>query len=222
MGDIWSESVGDGPTVVLTHGWGASADTWEHQVAALSATHRVVRWDLLGHGRSAAPDDPAAYTREAALDHLATLVGAGPATLVGHSLGGQLSLAFAARHPDRVAGLGLLATGPGYRDAAGMAQWNTGVERLAQRREERGERGLAHAIRGFVAQHDSLLMEAAPTVACPAVVIVGAADTQFLAAADWFERKLPNVVEKVVVDGAGHDVHRERPDLVNAAIGRLP
>jgi pimeloyl-ACP methyl ester carboxylesterase len=52
-------------------------------------------------------------------------------------------------------------------------------------------------------------------------VVVGRDDTQFLAAADWFERKLPNVVGKVVVDGAGHDVHRDAPDVVNAALGVL-
>jgi pimeloyl-ACP methyl ester carboxylesterase len=186
---IHAEIVGTGPTVVLTHGWGATSATWEHQVAALRETHRVVTWDLLGHGRSDAPDDPTAYTRDVALAQLDELIGDdGPATLIGHSLGGQLSLAFAARHPDRVTALGLVATGPGYRDADGMATWNRGVEKLATRREEQGQLGHAHAIRGFVAQHDSLLMDSAPTIMCPTVVVVGREDTQFLAAADWFER----------------------------------
>jgi pimeloyl-ACP methyl ester carboxylesterase len=63
-------------------------------------------------------------------------------------------------------------------------------------------------------------MDAAATVTCPTVVLVGREDTQFLAAADWFERKLPNVVAKVVVEGAGHDVHRQQPDAVNRALRR--
>jgi pimeloyl-ACP methyl ester carboxylesterase len=60
-------------------------------------------------------------------------------------------------------------------------------------------------------------MDAVPTIAAPAVVIVGAKDTQFLAAADWFEQKLPDAT-KVVVADAGHAVHRHQPGAVNAAL----
>lgn len=214
MPEIWSESTGEGPLVVLTHGWGDTSATWDAQVPVLAERARVVTWDLLGHGRSDDPDDPSAYSRDVALGHLEALVGDERAVLVGHSFGGQLSIAFALRHPDRVAGLGLLSTGPGYRDDVGRTEWNRGVEAQAAKREANGERALAHSIRGFVRQHDSALMDGVPSITAPVLVLVGAGDRQFLAAADWFERKLPHAT-KVIVGDAGHAAHRHQPAEVN-------
>lgn len=234
---LWSRVDGeDGVTVVLTHGWGATAHMWEPQVAALAPHVRVVTWDLRGHGRSESPDDPSAYSHDIALDDLDALVG-DRAILVGHSLGGQLSLSFALRHPDRVLGLGLLSTGPGYRDPAGRDAWNATIERQARALEKRGMDALpagpemhgdlhtspvalAHAIRGFVKQHDSEIMDGTPSITVPTLVLVGAKDRGFLAAADWFEKRLSNAW-KVVVPDAGHGVNRHQPDAVNAALVEL-
>lgn len=202
---------------MLSHGWGDTSATWDAIVPALAARARVVTWDLLGHGGSDAPDDPAAYSRDRALTDLEALTGDERVVLIGHSFGGQLSLAFALRHPDRVAGLGLVATGPGYRDPAGRDQWNRGVEQRARQCEEDGDRALAHAIRGFVSQHDSSIMDGVTSIAAPAVVVVGAKDRQFLAAADWFERKLPHAA-KVVVPDAGHAVQVHQPAAVIDAL----
>ena len=218
MHGIWSDVTGDeGLLVVCSHGWGDSGATWEHQVPVLSQRARVVTWDLLGHGRSDGPDDPSAYSRDIALAHLESLVGDERAVLIGHSFGGQLSLAFALARPEQVLALGLVGTGPGYRDPAGRAKWNEGVEKRAQKLEAAGERAQAHSIRGFVTQHDSAVMDAVPTITAPSVVIVGAKDEQFLAAADWFEQKLPDAT-KLVVPDAGHAVHRHQPDPVNEAL----
>jgi pimeloyl-ACP methyl ester carboxylesterase len=234
---VWSRVDGDGEvTVVLTHGWGATGHMWEPQVAALAPHVRVVTWDLRGHGRSESPDDASAYSHDVALDDLDALVGE-RAILVGHSLGGQLSLSFALRNPDRVLGLGLLSTGPGYRDPDGREQWNGTIERQARALEKRGMEALpagpemhgdlhtspgalAHAIRGFVKQHDSEIMDGAPSITVPTLVLVGAKDRGFLAAADWFERKLPNAW-KVIVPDAGHGVNRHQPEAVNAAVLEL-
>jgi len=243
---VWYEVDGDGPpTVVLTHGWGATAHMWEPQVAALRDRARVVTWDLRGHGRSPSPDDASAYSHDIALDDLDALVGE-RAILVGHSLGGQLSLSFALRHPDRVAGLGLLSTGPGYRDPAGREEWNGTIERQARALEKRGmealpagtdmhgdlhtshdpaqgaarARALAHAIRGFVKQHDSEIMDGAPSITVPTLVLVGAKDRGFLNATAWFERKLPGAWAVTVPD-AGHGVNRHQPAAVNAALHDL-
>lgn len=231
---IWSEARGSGLTVVLTHGWGATAHMWEPQVDALAARARVVTWDLRGHGRSPSPENRDAYSVDIALDDLAALVGDGPAVLVGHSLGGQLSIGFTLRHPDRVVGLGLLSTGPGYRDDAARAEWNDGVEGRARLLEKRGMEALpageelhgnlhtssvalAQAIRGFVTQHDASIMDGLPSITVPTLVLVGAKDRGYLNAANYFEAKLPDAT-KLVVPDAGHAVNRHQPAAVNAAL----
>lgn len=90
------------PVVVLSNSLGSTLDMWEPQLATLSG-HRVVRYDLRGHGRSPVPDGP---SRLADLgDDLTVLLDrleVERATLVGVSLGGMVSLWMAAHHPDRV------------------------------------------------------------------------------------------------------------------------
>jgi pimeloyl-ACP methyl ester carboxylesterase len=60
-------------------------------------------------------------------------------------------------------------------------------------------------------------MDGAPSITAPALVLVGAKDRGFLAAADWFERRLPNAW-KVIVPDAGHGVNRHQPEAVNDAL----
>ncbi|MEZ5235555.1 MAG: alpha/beta fold hydrolase [Acidimicrobiales bacterium] len=96
------ERHGRGPLVLCTHGGADTGDTWREQVGFLAGLGRTaVSWDLRGHGRSAAPLDPAYYSRELAVADIGALVDSapGPAVLMGHSLGGYLSLAFACATP---------------------------------------------------------------------------------------------------------------------------
>ncbi len=103
----------DGAPVVLVHGWCCSLYTFRHNVAALAESgHRVVAFDLKGHGLSDKPREPAAYTRDAMVAHLAEVLDAlavGPASLVGHSMGAAIALTLALREPARVRRLALLA-----------------------------------------------------------------------------------------------------------------
>ena len=99
---------GDGPAVVLVHGFGLDMRMWEPQVAHLAARHRVIRYDCRGFG-SSGPFDPAvAYTHAgdllALLDHL----GIGRAVLAGLSFGGQVVLQTALAAPQRARGLVLM------------------------------------------------------------------------------------------------------------------
>jgi pimeloyl-ACP methyl ester carboxylesterase len=82
-----------GEPVLLLHGWGSSARNMQAVAEALSASHRVYNLDLPGHGHSPAPPEPMGVPEHAALVArlLEEQVG-GPATLLGHSNGGRISL----------------------------------------------------------------------------------------------------------------------------------
>jgi 2-hydroxy-6-oxonona-2,4-dienedioate hydrolase len=103
---------GDGPqTVVFLHGIGGHLETFCLNIAAHAERHRVVAFDLLGHGYTAKPDG--IYEIERYVDHtlrFLDLMGIEKATLAGTSLGGWVSARIAARHPDRVSRLSLISS----------------------------------------------------------------------------------------------------------------
>src|SRR5256885_9534267 len=67
---------GDGPTVLLSHGYSATSKMWNGQVGPLSERYRVITWDMRGHGQSEAGDDLAAYTEAATVEDMAALLDA--------------------------------------------------------------------------------------------------------------------------------------------------
>nr|WP_308429022.1 alpha/beta hydrolase [Streptomyces brasiliensis] len=102
------------PTLLLIHGTAASARSWEPMVPLLTRSHRVIRIDLLGCGRSGKLDD-ASYAVEdqarragEALDWL----GVDHAGVVGHSSGGVFATALAEQRPNLVSAIVLINTGP--------------------------------------------------------------------------------------------------------------
>ena len=96
---------GEGPAVVLVHGFGLDMRMWDPQVAHLAARHRVIRYDCRGFG-SSGPFDPAVgYTHAGDLLALLDHVGIGQAVLAGLSFGGQVVLRAALAAPRRVRGL---------------------------------------------------------------------------------------------------------------------
>ena len=58
--NLYYEVHGSGPTLLLSHGFSATSAMWAGQIEVLSAKHRLVLWDMRGHGQSDYPDDPAA------------------------------------------------------------------------------------------------------------------------------------------------------------------
>ena len=100
------------PTLLLLHGWTASADLqWFTAYEALAAEYPFVAIDHRGHGRGIRADEP--FTLEDAADDAAALVqhlGVGPVVAVGYSMGGPISLLVAQRHPALASGLVLEAT----------------------------------------------------------------------------------------------------------------
>jgi pimeloyl-ACP methyl ester carboxylesterase len=106
-----SDAQTDAPAVVLLHGFGSSLQTWDIWAQGLAASHRVVRIDLPGSGLS--PPDPANdYRDERSLQLLNALLddmGLSSVSLVGHSMGGRIAWTFAAKFPERINKLVLVA-----------------------------------------------------------------------------------------------------------------
>jgi 3-oxoadipate enol-lactonase len=99
-------------TVVLSHGLLWSSRMFEPQMRALEADYRVIAWDHRGQGRSSSPDERSHQIETCYHDALALLdhLDLGPVHFVGLSMGGFVGMRLAARHPERIRSLSLLAT----------------------------------------------------------------------------------------------------------------
>ena len=182
----------------------------------------VITWDMRGHGASDSPEDQARYTQQACLDDMAALLdaaGTDRAVLGGLSLGGYLSLAFRLARPERVAALLLFDTGPGFRNDEARQRWNEQALRTADRLERSGPAALgrARAARGMLTQQDGTVIGSLPAVGVPALVLVGADDTDFLGAAGYMTAKIP-MATLVTIPDAGHIANRDQPAAFNEAV----
>jgi len=104
----------EGLPVILIHGFGLDHSIWRTVATKFLGNQRVILPDVRGHGESDAPEE--AYSmKELAGDisGLLDFLGITKATICGHSMGGYISLAFAAHFPERLAGLGLITTRAG-------------------------------------------------------------------------------------------------------------
>ncbi|MFT3765247.1 MAG: alpha/beta fold hydrolase [Minicystis sp.] len=100
--------VGQGPPVVLIHGFASSLETWELLVPQLSKTHRVIAVDLKGFGWSDRPEGD--YSPSAQANHVLQLLdklGVERAAFVAHSWGSSVTLALALNAPQRVSRIAL-------------------------------------------------------------------------------------------------------------------
>jgi pimeloyl-ACP methyl ester carboxylesterase len=233
------EAAGNGPAVLLTHGYSATSKMWRPQEEAVSERYRLITWDMRGHGETESPDDPALYSETLTLADMAGLLDlleVDKAVVGGLSLGGFMSLAFHLAHPERVRALVLCDTGPGYRNPEARAGWNKAAERRAQQFEERGldalggstevratakyhrsAQGLAHAARGMLAQVDARIIDHLPEIDVPTLVIVGANDEPFLGASEYMAARIRGARLEVIPD-AGHAANIDRPDAFNGAL----
>ena len=235
---IYHEVHGEGPALILTHGYSSTSQMWAGQIDTLAPHFTVVTWDMRGHGQSDYPLDQAQYSEEATVADMAALldaVGAREALVGGLSLGGYMSLAFPRAHPERTRARLSVDTGPGYKNDQARDGWNANAVARAERFEadglpdasrgsaevrlarHRDASGLARAARGMLTQRDAKVIESLPAIAVPSVVIVGAKDTPFLAASDYMAAKIPGA-KKVVIPDAGHSANIDQPAAFNRAL----
>ena len=126
--DLYIETHGTGPDLVLLHGWGLNLRVWDGLIREMANSFRIITVDLPGHGRSAwnpKACTPAAQAWQvhAALESVSTRY-----SLLGWSLGGQIALDLAAAVPGSVERLVLVATTPRFAVAA---DWPYGMPATA-------------------------------------------------------------------------------------------
>ncbi len=107
----WSEA---GTPLVLVHGFGNEAHIWDDFAPLVAPHYRCIALDLRGHGDSD-HDEGQRYDYEhhvADLEAVTAALGIERLVLIGHSFGGRTSTLFAAKHPERMAGLVIVDVGP--------------------------------------------------------------------------------------------------------------
>ena len=206
-----------GPLVVFEAGLGEDLSTWRRVAGPVADFARVALYDRAGLGRSRPMTREGPVTAAETVARLRALLAAAglppPYVLVGHSLGGLYVQAFARLHPDETAGVVLLdAASPEAPEA---------LRTLA--RLEPGSAAWLEA--EGVAESNRQTRAAGPFPDRPLAVV--AATDHGPHFADWeptllrLQRDLAALSPQgvlIVAEGAGHDVHLERPDLVVAAI----
>jgi 3-oxoadipate enol-lactonase len=104
---LYYEAAGAGPALLLLHGFSLDMRMWDDQVAALAPRRRVIRYDMRGFGRSAAPSaEP--FSHAADLRALLDFLGVEAAAVAGLSMGGAVALDFALSSPRRASALILI------------------------------------------------------------------------------------------------------------------
>jgi pimeloyl-ACP methyl ester carboxylesterase len=242
-------SLGNGQPVILIHGMAASLCDWTSMAPELASHgYTVYALDLLGHGESAKPDDPRLYHVETLYNHFLGWVESlnldTPLVLVGHSLGGYLSLVHAIRHPQKVGGLVLIDPYFELRQLSLLIRWMSRRPHLGEKAMRVTPQWLIHAVMGwnpdttayfspearrqiaadykrasphfvYITYQMPDLTSSLPQVSAPALVIWGERDqTLHPASFPRLVRKMPNAAG-YPVPATGHQPHISQPDLIN-------
>lgn len=238
----------DAAPAVFIHGLGGNRFSWEPQLSALAGLRQCLACDLPGYGKSAGL--PGTLPEIAGLlAAWISGLGRGPADVVGLSFGGMVAQHLAIDHPGAVRTLALLDTSPafGFDGVTIPEEWlatrvNVSTDGVATDTDrviaslvgpecpaavrdaaaaimrEIPPATLAASCRALVA-HDT--RDRLHEVAAPALVMVGAEDTETpLCYAQAIAERIPGA-RLVVVPGAGHLVNVEAPGLVNEELRRL-
>ena len=233
---IHTAKVGEGQPIVFLHGWGGEMASFGPIPSILADRFQVVAVDLPGFGKSPLPSQPWGTADYA--DFVASFLRAteaAPATLVGHSFGGRVSLSLAARYPDLVSKLILVDSagivprrGPGYylRVSAvkvtrrafslpGIGAFKEPVMRRVYRAVGSSDYNAASdpTLRAiFVKVVNEDLRELFPRIQAPTLLIWGDRDQDTpLADGKLMEKLIPDA-GLVVFEGAGHFAYLDRVD----------
>jgi len=241
-GDVWADdSGGDGPPLVLLHPGMGDSRIWEPLLPELTVSHRVIRYDARGFGRSPAPKVPFSLLADliTVLDHY----GLSCAAITGCSQGGSSELGLAVAQPTRVSALVLLCTGvPGYPWPEEPDDLDAEYERALEAEDVDALAGLMQRIwaaagptpavmeqlrsaaRAEIScrdlqQRDPPVFDRLGEISVPTSLLVGDADYPPLVEANrQIAARIPGA-ELTVVPGMDHLPPLREPDLVLRTIG---
>jgi len=239
--------MGEGPAVVLLHGYPLDGAMWSGVARGMSGRFRVLKPDLPGRGETAAASEG---RMEDYADFVAAILDAlpGPAGLAGFSMGGYVALALARRRPARLAALALVDTRAAGDDEAGKGKRNeaiatvtaSGVAPIAEAMLPRllGGQSLSNA--DLVERVKRIMLrqkpetvaadlaamrdrpdarEDLPQIVCPTLVVVGEHDALTPPAdSEAMAAAIPGA-RLARIAGAAHLTPMERPGAVAAALG---
>ena len=224
------------PPVVLIHGAGGTRLHWPPNLRRIKGW-AIYALDLPGHGASAGPGRSTIPDYRRAVQAWMDALGLPPIVAVGHSMGGAVALSLALDSPDRVAGLGLMATGARLRvhpmfleatalDGAGAnaltAAWYSSsasprLRALAARSLQSMDFAVLHG--DFLACDGFDVMDHLAEVRQPALVVVGEEDQMTpVKYARYLVDHLPEA-RLGIVPGAGHIAMLEQPGAVEKLLG---
>jgi pimeloyl-ACP methyl ester carboxylesterase len=239
--------VGQGPVVVLLHGMGGSTANWPATVPALAAKYRVIVPDQIGFGKS---DKPLISYRIGTyvdfLDALLRELKVEKATLVGNSMGGWISAAFALAHPAKTESIVLVdaagfALGPnddpkvlhtlnpstreGVRQLLPLILYNykpfltdAGLDFFVTQRLAAGDGYTINALIESVKRGEDMLDGRLGNIKTPALIVWGKQDGLTpLAWGERFKKEIPGA-EMIVFDQCGHAPPLEKAADFNAAL----
>ena len=239
---------GDGPPLVLLHGFLSDRRMWRAQLSGLSDGFRVIAWDMPGAGDSS--DPPESYRMSdyaACLAALLDALGVRSAFVLGLSWGGVLTQEFYRTYPDRVAALILADTYAGWKGSLGEAaaaerlagcvrdselppsefvpkwrpQMHTTNATTACRAEMEATLAEFHPV-GFRnharAVAESDTRDVLPSIAVPTLLLWGAEDQRAPRHIAEAMRAMIPGAQLVVIAGAGHVSNMEQPERFNSEL----
>lgn len=248
--DLYYQIEGSGEPLILVHALGMDSSMWDPQVREFSSRCQVIRYDLRGHGRSSAPDQPYSLDLFADdLDYFLHYLGLKKAALLGISLGGRILLRFALKYGTEVGAL-LLADAQSetppeskdrFRDLAetarreGMAKAAEtffsfpllkSLERRQPQRFQREKTRCARSSAAGFAQSCLAIADMQPltgqlgAIQARTLALAGEEDEPYVPFLDLYQRGIPRC-RKEVIPQAGHLSNLENPPAFNEVVLRF-
>ncbi|PIC56060.1 2-succinyl-6-hydroxy-2,4-cyclohexadiene-1-carboxylate synthase [Sporosarcina sp. P12(2017)] len=129
------------PAVVMLHGFTGSTATWQKTIEVLMTDYYVLAVDLIGHGKTEAPETMNRYKMEEQIKDLYEVLQKleiKKPILIGYSMGGRVALGYTATYPEEVTSLVLESSSPGLRTSEQQLARRTADAKLADRIERQG------------------------------------------------------------------------------------